>query len=85
VSESAVTDSGEKDPRHESRDGHGLFGRIALFVRQVISELRRVVTPSREETVRYIWIVLAFVLVMMLIVFVLDFAFHYLAKQTFGG
>jgi preprotein translocase subunit SecE len=85
VSESAVTDSGEKDPRHESREGRGFFGRIALFVRQVVSELKRVVTPSREETVRYIWIVLGFVAVMMLIVFVLDSVLGTLAHKTFGG
>jgi preprotein translocase subunit SecE len=85
VSESAVTDSGEKDPRHESREGRSFFGRIALFVRQVVSELKRVVTPSREETVRYIWIVLGFVAVMMLIVFVLDSVLGTLAHKTFGG
>ncbi|WP_082093278.1 preprotein translocase subunit SecE [Demequina sediminicola] len=84
MSESAVTDSGEKDPRHESREGRNIFGRIALFVRQVISELRRVVTPSREEWIQYIWIVLAFVAVMMLLVFVLDFGFSWLSSNVFG-
>lgn len=85
MSESAVTDSGETDPRHESREGRNLFGRIALFVRQVISELKRVVTPTREELIRYIWVVLAFVAVMMLIVFVMDFVFNWLAAKVFGG
>ncbi|WP_084038567.1 preprotein translocase subunit SecE [Demequina sp. NBRC 110053] len=85
MSESAVTDSGEKDPRHESREGRSIFGRIALFVRQVISELRRVVTPTREELIRYIWIVLAFVAVMMLIVFGLDFVFNWASAWVFGG
>ncbi|MES2866679.1 MAG: preprotein translocase subunit SecE, partial [Actinomycetota bacterium] len=27
----------------------GFFGRIALFFRQVIGELRKVVTPTRKE------------------------------------
>lgn len=85
MSESAVTDSGEKDPRHESREGLNIFGRIALFVRQVISELRRVVTPTRQELIRYIWIVLGFVAVMMVLVFVLDFAFGWISAQVFGG
>ena len=53
--------------------------------RQVIAELKKVVTPSREETIRYIWIVLGFVLVMMLIVGVLDFVLGYLADKVFGG
>ena len=47
--------------------------------------IRKVVTPSREETVRYIWIVVGFVLVMMLIVFVLDFVLGYAANWVFGG
>ena len=85
MSESAVTDSGEKDPRHESREGRNIFGRIALFVRQVISELKRVVTPTREELIRYIWIVLAFVTVMMLITFGMDFVFNWASQQVFGG
>ncbi|WP_062517582.1 preprotein translocase subunit SecE [Demequina gelatinilytica] len=85
MSESAVTDSGEKDPRHETREGLGIFGRIALFVRQVISELRRVVTPTRQELVRYIWIVLGFVAVMMALVFVLDVSFGWISQKVFGG
>jgi len=85
VSEIDVTDSEEKGPRRKDRDRPNIFGRIALFVRQVIAELKKVVTPSREETIRYIWIVLAFVVVVMFIVFVLDFVFGYLANKVFGG
>ncbi|SEJ15367.1 preprotein translocase subunit SecE [Demequina mangrovi] len=85
MSESAVTDSGEKDPRHETREGLNIFGRIVLFVRQVISELRRVVTPTRQELIRYIWIVLGFVAVMMALVFVLDVSFGWISQKVFGG
>lgn len=85
MSESAVTDSGDKDPRHESREDRNVFGRIALFVRQVISELKRVVTPTREELIRYIWIVLAFVAVMMVLVFALDFVFNWVSALVFSG
>lgn len=85
MSETAVTDSGDTDPRHEPREGLSLFGRIALFVRQVISELRRVVTPSREELIRYIWVVLGFVAVMMLITFGMDTVFSLVSAAVFGG
>ena len=85
MSESAVTDAGEDDPRHEKSSGRFIIGPIVLFVRQVISELRRVVTPTREEWIRYIWIVVAFVAVMMLIVFVLDVGFGALSHWVFGG
>lgn len=79
MSETAVTDAGENDPRHEKREGRSIFGRIALFVRQVFSELHRVVTPTREELIRYIWVVIGFVAVMMVLVFVLDLGFGWLS------
>ena len=85
MSESAVTEHEEKGPHRKDSERRNIFGRIALFVRQVIAELKKVVTPSREETIRYIWIVLGFVLVMMLIVGVLDFVLGYLADKVFGG
>jgi preprotein translocase subunit SecE len=85
VSESVVTEHEEKGPRRKDAERRNIFARIALFVRQVIAELKKVVTPSREETVRYIWIVLGFVLVMMLIVGVFDFVLGFLADKVFGG
>ncbi len=85
MSEPVVTDAGEKDPRHESARGRNIFGRIALFVRQVVAELRRVVTPTRDELVNYTWIVIGFVAVMILLVFLFDWGFGYLATLVFGG
>jgi preprotein translocase subunit SecE len=84
VSESAFTDAEEKDPRHESREGRGFFGRPALFIRQVISEIKRVVTPSVEEWRRYTIVVAVFVLVIIVIVMALDFGFGLLVKKVFG-
>ncbi|MBS1697623.1 MAG: preprotein translocase subunit SecE [Actinobacteria bacterium] len=62
----------------------GFFGRIALFFRQVIAELRKVVTPTRKELVKYTLVVLGFVIVMMALVYGLDMAFSWLATQVFG-
>jgi preprotein translocase subunit SecE len=84
VSESAVTDAGERDPRHESRESLNIFARIALFVRQVISELKRVVTPTRPELINYIWVVLGFVGVMMALTFFMDLGFTALTSWVFG-
>ena len=84
MSESAVTDFGEQDPRHETRAGRNVFQRIALYVRQVVSELKLVVYPSKEEHQRYMGVVLGFVAVMMLIVFGLDTLFNWVAAFTFG-
>ena len=62
----------------------GFFAGIALFLRQVIAELKKVVTPSRQELLRYTIVVLAFVIVMMIIVTVLDFVFGAGALWIFG-
>ena len=60
------------------------FQRIALFIRQVFAELRKVVTPTRQELVKYTLVVLGFVIVMMALVYGLDMAFSWLTTQVFG-
>jgi preprotein translocase subunit SecE len=69
----------------ERQARRGPFARIALFLRQVIAELRKVVTPTRRELVTYTAVVLGFVSVMMAIVYVLDLAFSALVVFLFGG
>jgi preprotein translocase subunit SecE len=70
VSESAVS-----HPGNDKKSRRGFFGRIALFIRQVISELKKVVTPTRSELINYTLVVIAFVVIVMLIVTALDFVF----------
>ncbi|MCA1943160.1 MAG: preprotein translocase subunit SecE [Yonghaparkia sp.] len=70
-----------KKDRAEKR---GPFGRIALFLRQVINELSKVVTPTRRELVTYTLVVLVFVIIMMAIVSGLDIVFLWLVRFVFG-
>ena len=63
----------------------GPFARIALFIRQVFSELRKVVTPTRRELFSYTAVVLVFVVIMMAIVAGLDFGFGWLVNLVFGN
>ncbi len=60
------------------------FQRIALFIRQVFGELRKVVTPTRQELVKYTAVVLGFVVVMMAIVYGLDLLFTWVVNVVFG-
>ena len=60
------------------------FQRIALFIRQVFGELRKVVTPTRQELVKYTLVVLGFVVVMMAIVYSLDLLFTWVVNVVFG-
>jgi preprotein translocase subunit SecE len=73
VTESAASSSGS--PRGGKPAKGGFFAGIALFFRQVISELRKVVTPTRSELVNYTLTVLGFVILVMLIVTGLDYLF----------
>jgi preprotein translocase subunit SecE len=50
-----------------------LFARIALFVRQVVAELRKVVTPTRSELLNYTWVVIVFVAVAMVFITIIDY------------
>jgi preprotein translocase subunit SecE len=52
-----------------------IFGRTALFFRQVYAELRKVTRPTYKELVSYTGVVLAFVVLVMIILAGLDFVF----------
>ena len=60
------------------------FARIALFIRQVFGELKKVVTPTRRELVSFTTVVLIFVAIMMAIVWGLDQLFGLLVLYVFG-
>lgn len=57
----------------------------AVFYRQVIAELRKVVWPTREQLVTYFIVVLVFVTAMMVLVSLLDLAFGKLVLSIFAG
>ena len=62
----------------------GLFSRIALFLRQVMFELKKVVWPTKEQMVTYTAVVVVFVIIMGLIIAALDFVFVQLVLLIFG-
>jgi preprotein translocase subunit SecE len=57
----------------------------AVFYRQVIAELRKVVWPTQEQLVTYFFVVMTFVLFMMALVSVLDLAFGKMVFAIFTG
>ncbi|MGG1909516.1 preprotein translocase subunit SecE [Microbacterium sp. NRRL B-14842] len=73
--------------RHAPEEGQPLLPvlrGIALFIRQVIAELRKVVTPTRKELFKFTGVVLVFVLIVMGIVYGLDYVFGLLTHYVFG-
>ncbi|MDQ0030951.1 preprotein translocase subunit SecE [Arthrobacter bambusae] len=86
MSEDQVTETAASSSkgRPAKKSDSGFFARIALFVRQVIGELKKVVAPTRKELVNYTVVVLVFVAIMMLVVTILDLAFGTGIKWVFG-
>ena len=70
--------------KRERAERRSPFARIALFIRQVFTELKKVVTPTRRELLNYTLVVLVFVVIMMAIVVGLDTLFGWLAVVVFG-
>ena len=56
----------------------------ALFTRQVIAELRKVIWPTRNELATYTAVALVFIIVMSTIVLTLDYGFTKLMFWIFG-
>ena len=61
-----------------------VFGSIAQVIRQVIAELRKVVSPTRKELFKFTGVVLVFVLIVMGIVYGLDTLFAFVTHWVFG-
>jgi preprotein translocase subunit SecE len=71
--------------RKDRGNSRGPFGRLSLFLRQVVNELRKVVTPTRRELFSYTGVVLVFVVIMMALVYGLDLVFAYGVNFVFGN
>ena len=79
------TGSSALPPERSGDQRRGLFARIALFVRQVVAELRKVVRPTRADLLRYTAVVLVFVTVVMAFVTLADLGIGSLVGWVFGG
>ncbi|WP_353944169.1 preprotein translocase subunit SecE [Streptomyces sp. HUAS MG91] len=66
------------------RGKKGPFGRLALFYRQIVAELRKVVWPTRSQLSTYTTVVIVFVVIMIGLVTVIDYGFSHLVKYVFG-
>jgi preprotein translocase subunit SecE len=67
-----------------ARPPAGVGGKPARFVRESVSEMRKVLWPSRSELVTYAIVVIVFVVIMVAIVAGLDIGFAKLIVQVFG-
>lgn len=70
--------------RKARESNRGPFARVSLFLKQVMAELRKVVTPTRKELLSYTGVVLVFVVIMMALVSALDWVFALVVTYVFG-
>ncbi len=73
----------------EKRSGAGRAAKSqrttpALFFRQMVGELRKVIWPTRKELVTYTVVCLTFVIFMVIVVTSLDYGFTKLVFEVFG-
>ncbi len=80
----AVSERGSDGRGRQSRDRGNVFARIALFVRQVIAELRKVIWPTRKELIAYTTVVVVFVVIMAGIIAGMDYVFGRGVLFVFG-
>ncbi|MET9495377.1 preprotein translocase subunit SecE [Streptomyces sp. NPDC006552] len=77
-------ESKRKARKGGKRGKKGPFGRLALFYRQIVAELRKVVWPTRNQLTTYTTVVIVFVVIMIGLVTVIDYGFNHLVKYVFG-
>ncbi|MFD0445724.1 preprotein translocase subunit SecE [Streptomyces indonesiensis] len=88
----ATPESGRPEDEETTKRGRrggkrakkGPFGQLALFYRQIIAELRKVVWPTRSQLSTYTSVVIVFVVIMIGIVTVIDYGFNNAIKYVFG-
>ena len=62
----------------------GLFARVGLFYRQVVSELSKVVWPTRKQLSTYTAVVMVFVTFIIAVVSLFDLVITKLVFWVFG-
>ncbi|MFH9722880.1 preprotein translocase subunit SecE [Streptomyces sp. NPDC017254] len=79
-----ASESKKKSRKGGKRGKKGPLGRLALFYRQIVAELRKVVWPTRSQLSTYTTVVIVFVVIMIGLVTVIDYGFQEAVKYVFG-
>jgi preprotein translocase subunit SecE len=77
--------SADQSPKGAGSDARrGRLSRLALFYRQIVSELRKVVWPTRKQLTTYTSVVLVFVSFVIAIVSLMDLGLTRVTFWIFG-
>ncbi|MEU7435190.1 preprotein translocase subunit SecE [Streptomyces sioyaensis] len=83
-SEEETAESQKKPRRGGKRGKKGPFARLALFYRQIVAELRKVVWPTRNQLSTYTSVVIVFVVIIIGLVTVIDLGINRVVGYVFG-
>ena len=81
-----TTGAASRPERRPARpaERRNVFQRLGLWWRQIVSELRKVIWPTRKELVAYTTVTLVFSVVVIAIVFLLDYGTNWAVLKVFG-
>jgi preprotein translocase subunit SecE len=79
-----IRDTAAEKPARSGRPAKPERTTPALYVRQVIAELRKTIWPTRKELVTYTTVAIVFIMVMVGIITGLDYLFTKLVFEIFG-
>ncbi|GAA3496182.1 preprotein translocase subunit SecE [Streptomyces prasinosporus] len=74
----------KKTRKGGKRAKKGPLKRLALFYRQIVAELRKVVWPTRNQLTSYTTAVIIFVVIMIGLITLIDYGLGHAAKYVFG-
>jgi preprotein translocase subunit SecE len=82
---SDTTGAAARPERHPARPGEprGVVARLGLWWRQIVAELRKVIWPTRKELVAYTIVTVVFSVVVIGIVFGLDYGTNWAVLKIF--
>ncbi|POX41798.1 preprotein translocase subunit SecE [Streptomyces sp. Ru73] len=81
----ATESKSKKKPRRGGKRGKkGPLARLALFYRQIIAELRKVVWPTRNQLSTYTTVVIVFVVICIGLVTVIDLGIKEVVDYVFA-
>lgn len=79
-------DKGEKKTAKKDPDAsRGPVGRVLMFFREIVEQLRKVVYPTRKQLLTYTAVVLVFVSIMIAVISGYDWAFSHGVKWMLGA
>jgi preprotein translocase SecE subunit len=74
----------ERSVSPRSSGGEGVMGQSASFFRESIDELKKVTTPTKQETVQATIVTIIIMVFVALCLFLLDFLFGNLMESVLG-